>query len=198
MWGGACNTYCIEVCGGARNTYFIEVWGGECNTYCIEVCGGACNTCCIEVWGGACNTYFIEVWGGACNTYFSSLINLQKYTIRLIMSAPYRAHTDQLFKNLLILPIRKIYEYTVILFMYKNVKNIFPSVMTSMFNRNNEIHKYRTHHAELLHVPISKSIILYKTIRHCGVKLWNYMVKTLDCTYAFVTFKSQLEIFVSK
>ena len=97
---------------------------------------------------------------GACNTYFSSLIKLQKYAIRLIMSAPYRVHTDQLFKKLLILPLRKIYEYTVVLFMYKIVKNIFPSVMTSMFNRNDEIHKYRTRHAELLHVPISKSNVL--------------------------------------
>ena len=47
-------------------------------------------------------------------------------------------------------------------------------VMTSMFNRNNEMHKYRTRHAELLHVLISQSNILYKTIRHCGVTLVKY------------------------
>ena len=73
---------------------------------------------------------------------------------------------------------------------------MFPSVMTSMFNRNDEIHKNRTRHAELLHVPISKSNAVYKTIRHCGVKLWNHMVKTMDFTYAFVTFKSQLKRFL--
>ena len=69
---------------------------------------------------------------------------------------------------------------------------MFPSVMTSMLNRNNEIYKYRTRHA----VPITKSNVLYKTVRHRGVKLWNYMVKTVDCTYAFATFKNQLKIFL--
>ena len=73
---------------------------------------------------------------------------------------------------------------------------MFPSVMSSMFKRINENHKCRTRHAELLHVPISKSNVLYKAIRHGGVKLWNYMVKTVDCTYAFVTFKSQLKIYL--
>jgi len=51
-----------------------------------------------------------------------------------------------------------------------------PSVMTSIFNRNNEINKYTTRHVGLLHVPISK-INVYKTIKHRGVNLWNYIVK---------------------
>ena len=139
------------------------------------------------------------MWGGARNTCFSSLIKLQKYATRLIMSAPHRAHTEQLFKKLLILPLRKINKYTVVLFMYTIVKNMLLLVIIiSMFNRNNEIHKHRTRHADLLHVPISISSILYRTIRHCGVKLWNYTIKTVLCTSAFVKFKCQLEVLVSK
>ena len=108
-----------------------------------------------------------------------------------------RAHRPALQEpNLLILPLRKIYEYSAVQFMYTITKNMFLSVMTSMFNRNNEIHKYSTRHAELLRVSISKSNVSYKAIRHRGVKLWNYMVKTVDCTYAFVTFKSQLKRFL--
>ena len=34
------------------------------------------------------------VWGEAYNAYFSSLMKLQNYAVCLIMSAPYRAHTD--------------------------------------------------------------------------------------------------------
>ena len=81
--------------------------------------------------------------------------------------------------------------------MYKNVRNMCPSVMTSMFNRNNEIHKCMTHHAELLHFLISKTNVLYTNIRHRGVKLWVYTVKTVDCNYAFVIFKCHLKSFLS-
>ena len=58
--------------------------------------------------------------------------------------------------------------------MYKIVRNICPFLMISMSNRNNEIHKYMTRNAELLHVPFSKSNVLYKTFGHRGVKLCNY------------------------
>ena len=47
-----------------------------------------------------------------------------------------------------------------------------------------------TRQAELLHVPISNTNVLYKTTRHRRGKLWNYTA--MDCNYAFVTFKCQL------
>jgi len=31
--------------------------------------------------------------------------------------------------------------------------------------------------------------VIYKTIKHRGVKLWDYIVKTMRCNYKFVTFK---------
>ena len=62
--------------------------------------------------------------------------------------------------------------------------------MTNMFYRNNDFYKYVTHHAKLLHVQISKP---NKRIRHRDVKLWNYMVKKMDCNYAFVAYKCHLK-----
>jgi len=84
-------------------------------------------------------------------------------------------------------------EYTVILFMYKIVRNMCSSVLKSMFDRNNDIHKYVTRHAELLYIPISKTNVLYKTVKHLVVKLWNYIAGTMDYSYAFATFKCQLK-----
>ena len=66
--------------------------------------------------------------------------------------------------------------------------------MTSMLNRNNEIRKYMTRHAELFEVPVSKYNALHKTIRHrdakCGI-----ITNTMDCNYGFITFKCQLKRF---
>ena len=57
----------------------------------------------------------------------------------------------------------------VIMFMYTIVR----TRSTSVLNRNNEIHKYMT----LLNYgrfQLKKTSVLY--LRHCGVKLWNYVV----------------------
>ena len=50
---------------------------------------------------------------GACKDVLSKIT---KVATRLIMAAPYREHTDQLFKKLLILQLATIYECAVILF----------------------------------------------------------------------------------
>ena len=44
-----------------------------------------------------------------------------------------------------------------------------PLVMTSMFNRNNDIYKYMTHLAKLLQAPILKT--MYKITRLRNVQL---------------------------
>ena len=63
-----------------------------------------------------------------------------------------------------------------------------------MFNRYNEIHKYLTCHAGLLHVPIKNKINTKPS--YIGI-MWNYIVKTTDCTYEFATFKCQPKRFLS-
>jgi len=44
--------------------------------------------------------YCIEVWGNSAQVYMSSLLKLQKKTIRIITSASYRAESDPLFNNI--------------------------------------------------------------------------------------------------
>ena len=57
-----------------------------------------------------------------------------------------------------------------------------------------DIHESRPHQAELLHVPSCS--ILYRTIRHGGVKLWNYIVKIIGCSVSFVAFKNHINGFL--
>ena len=84
-----------------------------------------------------------------------------------------------MLKTILILPLRNIYEYTFILVMYYILRNMYPSGMTNVFIINNEIHKYMTRLPELWYSPIPQTNVLYKTIKHRSIKLWNDIVKTL-------------------
>ena len=44
-------------------------------------------------------SYCVEVWGGASNKLISTLFKLQKKAVRIIVSAPYKAHTRPIFTN---------------------------------------------------------------------------------------------------
>ena len=120
-------------------------------------------------------TYCVEVWGGANITLLSSIIKLQKCVIRIIVSAPFRAHTSEIFEKLKILPIHKVYKYYVILFMYKFQINKLPAIFNKMFSHNYEIHSYHTRQHKKLNVPIIKSTAYKKTMKYIGVSLHLYL-----------------------
>ena len=89
-------------------------------------------------------SYCIEVWGSAANCHISSIFKLQKKALRILISANYRSPTEPIFTSLKMLPLAKLYEYAVILFMFKYIKNMLPNVFDDMFIINADIHNYST------------------------------------------------------
>ena len=71
-------------------------------------------------------TYCIEVWGNMSNVHLDALVKIQKKIVRIITYSPYLAHTDELFKELNILPIHKLMLQRVALQMFKYSINILP------------------------------------------------------------------------
>ena len=69
--------------------------------------------------------------------------------------------------------------------MYKILTNMSLSVMTSMFNRNKEIHKHMTRHVELVCSNFKNGRVLQN-----DQSVWCYagndIVKIKDYVYAFV------------
>ena len=53
-------------------------------------------------------TYCNEVWGNMSNVHLDALVKILKKIVRIITYSPYLAHTDELFKDLNILPIHKL------------------------------------------------------------------------------------------
>ena len=75
-------------------------------------------------------SYCVEVWGGASNKLISTLFKLQKKAVRIIVSAPYKAHTRPIFDKLKILNIYNIYFYSVAMFMFKFNSGSLPVIFT--------------------------------------------------------------------
>ena len=91
--------------------------------------------------------YCIEIWGSANDTLMLSIFKLQKRAIRIILSASYRAHTDPLFLKLEVLPLKKLYQFYIILFMFKYSNDMLPHLFKSIFIVNYDIHNYNTRQA---------------------------------------------------
>ena len=104
-------------------------------------------------------SYCIEVWGNTFDKYLLPQYRLQKRVIRLITFSCYIAHTSDLFKDMKILTLSKLYILKVHIFMYKFENNTFPELFSSMFTANSQIHKYPTRTSTNLHIVVVQVIM---------------------------------------
>jgi hypothetical protein len=140
--------------------------------------------------------YCIELWGSANYSLLSSIFKLQKRVVRIIVSAGYRAHTEPIFSQLSILPLSKVYQMNVILFMYKFSNDLLPNIFTAMFHWNKDVHQYNTRQARKLHVIKCKTSSLIKSLSYKGILMWNYITDKINPNCSIVTFKWHLKTYL--
>lgn len=133
--------------------------------------------------------YCIEVWGNTNAYALDTLYKLQKKVLRVIDSAPKRTESKGLFTKYLILNVSQIFKYCVLVFMFKFIKNMLPSVFGEFFRRVSNI--YNTRQCGKLCVPFGKSSAMHKSIRFIGVKLWNTYADVLDTSCSIHCFKKK-------
>ena len=71
--------------------------------------------------------YGILAWGNATQTRLNKVLLLQKKVMRMICNAPYRAHTDEFFRQKRILKINDLYRFHLFQFMYQLDRNDIPN-----------------------------------------------------------------------
>ena len=140
--------------------------------------------------------YGIEVWGSAAHCFISSVIKLQKRAVKIITSTNFRSPSQPLFNQLKILPLNKIYEYCIILFMFKYVNNLLPHLFESIFVFNLNVHSYETRQSRKLHVPKGNISLLYRTIKHKGTYLWNFVYDKISYSCGISFYKKCLKTFL--
>jgi hypothetical protein len=119
------------------------------------------------------------VWGKTYDIYLNKLWLLQKRAIRIISYCDYLAHTEALFKELKILPIKKVYVFSVAQFMFKYNRQLLPNIFDNMFTMNAFLHTYNTRQREHLRMPKHKLCIRTRTINVTGVRIWNLIEKDI-------------------
>ena len=137
--------------------------------------------------------YNLLVWGNANKSHLHHLLLIQKRAVRNICNVSYTFHTTDLFKELHILPILKLYDCQLAIFMYKYHHNMLPPIFDSFYQFNHDFHHYNTRSKNLLHTPFSRTKINQCHIRHAGVALWNSLSDSQKSKPTLSRFKSSLK-----
>ena len=138
-------------------------------------------------------TYCIEVWGMAAVIYFDSLFKIQKKIVRIIKSVPSRTHCRPLFQELKILPLNSIYKYSILVFMFKFVKGMLPTIFNKLFKRNSDIVTRVTRQRFNLYIPKFRSSLYKNSIVMKGVSMWNDINNKMDHFCSIHSFKNKLK-----
>jgi len=143
-------------------------------------------------------TYCIEIWGSAANTHLFPLLKLQKKFVRIATNSNYLAHTENLFSQLSILPLAKLYVYNVLVFMYKIDHRLLPSIFTDMFTYNTEIHRYNTRSQNQFHIPLMRLTVGQNTLKYKGPKIWNNFIVIFENTSFIYSFKTNIKKYLNR
>lgn len=133
--------------------------------------------------------YGIEIYGGAYLTTIKPIITLQKCFIRIITNRPKRYHTENLFKELKVLPFRNLY-------IYKVLKVFFNRSGESRQSLGTRTLSLRRH----LDVPIPKpkSTAFKKCFLYLAPKLYNAMPENIKQCHNERTFSYLLKNHLSQ
>lgn len=121
--------------------------------------------------------YCIEIWGNTFDTYLDSILKLQKRAVRTISYANPRAHSEPLFKNLEILPVKQVYVFKIAQFMYKYCNNMLPANFNSMFSASSYSYNLRT--KKVLKSEKHRLVVRSRFMSCTGVKIWNYFCEKM-------------------
>ena len=86
--------------------------------------------------------YRILVWGSTYPTHFRRLVLLQNCIVIVISKKGFEAHSDPLFKNLMILKLEDIYSFHLAKFMFSFKNTSIRSSFSKSILRTNQVHGY--------------------------------------------------------
>ena len=118
--------------------------------------------------------YGIELWF-ATPTYLSNKLKiLQRKAVRCVNGLEYYAHTEAAFCSMKLLPLEKLYEVCVSIYMYKTVKIVnYDCIMLNKLITFDENHNHLTRYRHKFVVPRFKKATTQRCILYKGVVIWN-------------------------
>lgn len=133
--------------------------------------------------------YMLPLYGGTFKTHLINIITLQKKAIRLVIGAPYHAHTEQIFIDLKLLDFFKLYILNILnlLFIDAN-KFIKPPHAFDTRQQNHSLYQRIIPHHSIPNTTIRKSILpqFVKILNFLPHDFNNYIDNPFVCKKKYV------------
>lgn len=138
--------------------------------------------------------YASSVWDGASENSLKRIDSLHRRAIKLIAEKS-NSSTDDKFKALDILPLRKQFSLNKLVFMHKITHSKTPAYLSHLFQRS--CRPYETLRNDLS-VPKPRLDIFKSSLSYSGAKVWNELPSNLKSISSMKTFKAQaLKLLIS-
>ena len=135
--------------------------------------------------------YGIILWSNCGNTNLSRIQKLQNTAMRIIISAPFRTHINDMLKTLGFMDVRNRISYVTGCMMYKVINGMTPSYLNQLFNYVYNIHSLCTRKSKAgdLYTPKCNTNYGRNTFQYKGCVLWNVISRNIRNANTFMSFK---------
>ena len=135
--------------------------------------------------------YGIILWSNCGNTNLSRIQKLQNTAMRIILSAPFRTHINDMLKTLGFMDVRNRISYVTGCMMYKVINGMTPSYLNQLFNYVNNIHSLCTRKSKAgdLYTPKCNTNYGRNTFQYKGCVLWNVISRNIRNANTFMSFQ---------
>ena len=136
-------------------------------------------------------SYCIHVWGKAYDTHLKQVLVLQNKAVWIIAGVPQRTGADDLYLELDILPVKKIFVHAISIFMYKFVNGMLPKLFLDMFTPISDIHNYNARQAinNNWFVSFKSTSRGQQSITYIGPHVWKFILSKINPRCSIVSFK---------
>ena len=139
--------------------------------------------------------YAIIIWCSCGETNLNRLQKLQNMAMRIILSAPFRTHINDLLQTLGFMSVRDRITYATGCMMYKVKNEMSPSYLNECFKPVSEVHRVNTRGSANGHLYVPKCNTNYgqSTFHYKGSVLWNIISDDIRKVNSLMQFKKKLK-----
>ena len=139
--------------------------------------------------------YAIITWSHCGETNLNRLQRLQNMAMRVILSAPFRTHIDDMLRELGFMSIRDRIVYNTGCMMFKVIHDLTPMYLKNQFVQLNEVHGLNTRGSASgkLYIPKYSSNYGKASFQHKGSVMWNAISRDIREVNTLIDFKMKLK-----
>ena len=143
--------------------------------------------------------YGIEIYANTHSKYVDPLIKINNKMLRILQNKDLKTPINQLYINYHTLPIPKLHDLHILLFMHKYNynKNTLPILFHNYFKLNSNVHDHNTRQKEMLHSIKFDNSYGRRVIKYKGCMLWNKLPSMLRLYSNKTYFKRKVKIFLT-